>query len=190
MSKVNEPACVKCEKNQDGACGLSFLEPDTCDMFKPCELRCEDKESKAETNCLDCKLNRFCSLDRKAGNMKTHDCTSFVERDPRLIVKIETIAKARRVESTGSTGKDEIEKILRKAIDHYGKDNQVKKSVEEMAELTKALCKGDLENIKEEIADVHVMLWQLQMIFYDGNELPKRAAQKLKRLEERTETDK
>lgn len=190
MSRSNKPACVKCEKNQDGSCSLNFLEPVACDMFKPCELRCEDKEGKAETTCLDCKLNRFCSLDRKAENMKTHGCTSFVERDPRLIVKIATIAKAIRVESTRSTSTDEIDKLLRKAIDHYGKDNQVKKSIEEMAELTKALCKGDVENIKEEIADVQIMLYQLQMIFYNGNELPKYAAQKLVRLKKRIETDK
>lgn len=82
-----------------------------------------------------------------------------------------------------------IDKLLLKAIDHYGKDNQVKKAVEEMAELTKALCKGDIENIKEEIADVWIMLYQLQMIFYNGNELPNYTAQKLERLEKRMEAD-
>ncbi len=83
-----------------------------------------------------------------------------------------------------------VDKLLQKAIDHYGKDNQVKKSIEEMAELTKALCKGDVENIKEEIADVQIMLYQLQMIFYNGNELPEYVARKLLRLENRMEADK
>lgn len=83
-----------------------------------------------------------------------------------------------------------VDKLLQKAIDHYGKDNQVKKSIEEMAELTKALCKGDVENIKEEIADVQIMLYQLQMIFYNGNELSEYATRKLLRLENRMETDK
>ena len=83
-----------------------------------------------------------------------------------------------------------VDKLLQKAIDHYGKDNQVKKSIEEMAELTKALCKGDVENIKEEIADVQIMLYQLQMIFYNGNELSEYVARKLLRLENRMETDK
>lgn len=53
---------------------------------------------------------------------------------------------------------NEVDELLLKAIDHYGKENQVKKSIEEMAEFTKALCKGDIENIKEEIADVQIML--------------------------------
>lgn len=83
-----------------------------------------------------------------------------------------------------------VDKLLQKAIDHYGKDNQVKKSIEEMAELTKALCKGDVENIKEEIADVQIMLYQLQMIFYNGNELSEYVARKLLRLENRMEADK
>ena len=82
-----------------------------------------------------------------------------------------------------------VDKLLLKAIDHYGKENQVKKAVEEMAELTKALCKGDVENIKEEIADVQIMLWQLQMIYYNGNEQQKYGAKKLLRLQDRMEKE-
>ena len=39
-----------------------------------------------------------------------------------------------------------------KAIaDHYGKEHQTIKAMEELAELIQALAKGDLDNIKEEI---------------------------------------
>ena len=48
-----------------------------------------------------------------------------------------------------------------KAIaDHYGKEHQTIKAIEELAELIQALAKGDTDNIKEEIADVRVMLEQ------------------------------
>ena len=34
-----------------------------------------------------------------------------------------------------------------------------------MSELIKAICKNDIENIEEEIADVYIMLAQLQIIY-------------------------
>jgi len=35
----------------------------------------------------------------------------------------------------------EQEAVLKRALDHYGIDNQLTKAVEEMAELTKEICK-------------------------------------------------
>lgn len=69
--------------------------------------------------------------------------------------------------------------IFEAAISVYGKDAQTLMAIEEMSELTKALCKerrarGNddpiirqkiLDNIAEEIADVQIMLNQLRMIF-------------------------
>ena len=53
-----------------------------------------------------------------------------------------------------------------KAIaDHYGKEHQTIKAMEELAELIQALAKGDIENIKEEIADVRVMLEQIEYLY-------------------------
>ena len=50
-----------------------------------------------------------------------------------------------------------------KAIaDHYGKEHQTIKAMEELAELIQALAKGDIENIKEEIADVRVKIEMCQ----------------------------
>ena len=59
--------------------------------------------------------------------------------------------------------------ILKQLVDKY-KEKQINVCIEEMSELTKALCKHnrgktDIENIKEEIADVHIMLMQMLMFF-------------------------
>ena len=66
---------------------------------------------------------------------------------------------------------EEMMTIFEKAIETYGADLQKQVAIEEMAELTKEICKdfrgkGDREHIIEEIADVDIMLQQL-MIMYD-----------------------
>ena len=75
---------------------------------------------------------------------------------------------------------DEHERILKKAIEHYGEAHRIDKAIEEMSELTKALLKlryaeKDYEKeilqeaVAEEIADVSIMIRQLRMIFnFDG----------------------
>lgn len=57
---------------------------------------------------------------------------------------------------------------LRKILEYYGEDAQAKKSREELSELTIGIIKKDLENIKEEIADVKVMTKQVLM--FDGTD--------------------
>lgn len=54
--------------------------------------------------------------------------------------------------------------------DHYGKEHQTVKATEELAELIQALARGDAANIKEEMADVLVMIGQLQYL-YDVSEI-------------------
>ena len=76
------------------------------------------------------------------------------------------------------------EEILRKAIETYGKDSQAKMMIEEMSELTKALCKwfrGETEksHILEEMADVQIMLDQMRMIFGDTSEQEKAKVERL-----------
>lgn len=86
--------------------------------------------------------------------------------------------------------------IIMKAIRHYGKSQQMLMAIEEMSELTKALCK-DFRNTKgargqivEEMADVYIMLAQLEIIFEAQNDLYEIVDRKLERLEKRMETDK
>ncbi len=85
----------------------------------------------------------------------------------------------------------ESSQVLEKAIEVYGKDLQKQVAIEEMAELTKEICKdfrgkGNREHIIEEIADVCIMLDQL-MIIYDieTNEMLDEIDIKTARLEER-----
>ena len=76
-----------------------------------------------------------------------------------------------------------------KAIaDHYGKEHQTIKAIEELAELIQALAKGDIENIKEEIADVRVMLEQIEYLYgISDDEITLRMCAKLCRQLERME---
>lgn len=66
--------------------------------------------------------------------------------------------------------------IMLRAIHRYGEAAQIDMAVEEMAELTKALCKvkratpgatttAAIANVIEEIAGVQIMLDQLRLIF-------------------------
>lgn len=86
---------------------------------------------------------------------------------------------------------NEIIEIEKRAIATYGKDAQIKMAIEEMAELTQAICKSfrgvdNLDNIIEEIADVEIMLAQLKLIYkLNKNEVLVKKVEKLRRLEER-----
>lgn len=69
----------------------------------------------------------------------------------------------------------ELREKLQIIINKFGPNNQQTQAIQEMAELTQALtknltCKGNYSNIKEEIADVVVMIMQLQMIFNINDE--------------------
>ena len=91
---------------------------------------------------------------------------------------------------------EERNKILVRAIATYGEVSQINKAIEEMAELTKALCKfrgaeapcekdAAIGNIIEEMADVQIMLDQLKIIFKHDIEPMQRF--KLQRLNQRIE---
>lgn len=99
-------------------------------------------------------------------------------------------------------------KILQEAIDHYGEESQLDMAIEEMSELTKAICKYKrlkkavtsdsgsvnkrvveweryyvtIDDIKEEIADALVMLEQLMMMFDCEERMSAIASKKIDRL--------
>lgn len=92
--------------------------------------------------------------------------------------------------------------VIRDAIATYGNAAQVDMAIEEMSELTKALCKerrtdrlgaslpehkAALENVIEEIADVLIMAKQLLIIFDCEAEVEREIEHKLNRLEKRLE---
>ncbi len=94
--------------------------------------------------------------------------------------------------------------ILWRAIDTYDVDNQMQQTIEEMAELTQAICKhkragnrlkeGNSSsatdcietymNLVEETADCLIMLEQMKLIL-GGNDVDEVIEAKIKRLEER-----
>lgn len=88
--------------------------------------------------------------------------------------------------------KDELT-VLKQAIETYGWESQTDMMIEEMSELTKALLKFRrakknqtkkalaLVSIHEEMADVEIMLCQMQMVY--GNRAAERRY-KLERLAE------
>ena len=94
----------------------------------------------------------------------------------------------------------EQEAILKRALDHYGIDNQLTKAVEELSELTKEICKlkiagqnfngADLiqarQNLLEEKADVYIMLMQLDLYFRESLAY---IDAKIARLKERMDED-
>lgn len=76
--------------------------------------------------------------------------------------------------------------ILKKAIEQYGIGLQRDKAIEELSELIRALARcDDKENIAEEMADVRIMLDQLEIIFGNHDEVKAMEYQKLTRLNER-----
>lgn len=81
------------------------------------------------------------------------------------------------------------EALCQEALDLWGIDAQVWMAVEEMAELTNALCKmkrgrNNPEDIITEIADVQIMMQQLQL-FFGKEEVDTERNRKLIRLHDR-----
>ena len=90
---------------------------------------------------------------------------------------------------------ERITKIITRAIDTYGCEAQLKMAIEEMSELTKAICKlwrADteeeferlLEDVAEEAADVTIMVLQVASMA-GGEEVDRIIDEKLGRLEAR-----
>lgn len=96
------------------------------------------------------------------------------------------IPSDRRAEGGGEVGMTETD-LHWAAINHYGNVPNMIKAVEEMAELTQMLCKRvtgdacDMDHLREEIADMGIMIERLTLIFGPARVAEVRE-QKLKRL--------
>lgn len=88
-----------------------------------------------------------------------------------------------------------IRLILEKAIETYGKDAQLDMVIEEMSELTKEICKhkrgkDNVGEILEEMADVYIMLEQLQiMLNINFMNIVYKKQEKIERLKNRLEDE-
>lgn len=83
------------------------------------------------------------------------------------------------------------QKTLQKAINWYGADKQMLIAIEELSELQKAIVKyfrkpteETRNDISEEIADVYVMLKQLEIMHKNDTDIQKNIDYKIKRLQE------
>lgn len=93
--------------------------------------------------------------------------------------------------------------VLQKAINTYGVKNQMIKTVEELSELSQALCKSlvrlnytkektsleddlkSVDNIFKEMADVEIMLEQCKIMFQCDKEVNRWKQKKIERFERR-----
>lgn len=86
-----------------------------------------------------------------------------------------------------------MEENIKKIADHYGLNHQKIKLIEEMAELTQAICKGRDLSIIDEIADVEIVLEQVKylMCINAGVEAQKmfKINRQLKRIENENKKD-
>lgn len=75
--------------------------------------------------------------------------------------------------------------VLKMAVETLGKTAQVDMMIEEMAELTKAFLnerRGRDHNIAEEMADIKIMLAQMEIIFQNAGEVERIFQEKVARL--------
>lgn len=84
--------------------------------------------------------------------------------------------------------------VILEAVKTFGKDSQCKMAIEEMSELTKEICKSfrgkkDTDHIAEEIADVKIMLMQLEVMFDCTDDVIKWQDYKLRRLKQMIERE-
>ena len=83
---------------------------------------------------------------------------------------------------------------LWKIIAHHGYENQKEKAIEELNELGQAIARdlqgrGSRDNIAEEMADAHIMINQLMLIYGNLDEVRWWINQKLARTLERIEEE-
>lgn len=82
------------------------------------------------------------------------------------------------------------EKLYKQAISKWGLNSQLTIAIEECSELIQAISKfwrdGEVDNLREEIADVSIMIEQLAL-YFGKDEVDEIKDWKLKRLQERLE---
>lgn len=78
--------------------------------------------------------------------------------------KIKLVKKRDEVSDAGDL-KISIYKPEKGRWEHYGEEAQTKKLVEELAELITAIARDDIRAIREEMADVEVMIMQFKQGF-------------------------
>lgn len=83
-----------------------------------------------------------------------------------------------------------MKEVLKRAINTYGVDMQLNVAIEELSELIKELCKykrgdGSDMHIAEEMADVKIILEELEIIFGNKHRVGVWYDHKIERLNDR-----
>ncbi|BDR63980.1 nucleoside triphosphate pyrophosphohydrolase family protein [Clostridium tetani] len=120
------------------------------------------------------------SIRENSESFITNDSDSIWEKDVKALNAAIKIIK----------NVDSNKEIYKKAITKYGLYAQIDMVFEEMSELQKELCKfkrgkSNISNIAEEIADVKIMLEQMELAFDIKDKVKSQKDLKIKRLEER-----
>lgn len=79
--------------------------------------------------------------------------------------------------------------VGRKAVNAFGTESQMIVAIEELSELTKEITKylrdkGDINHISEEMADVKIVIAQLELMLDNSSLISLWESKKLKRLED------
>ena len=91
-----------------------------------------------------------------------------------------------------------MERVMDRAIEHYGVEKQLLVCIEELSELIKAITKAERypnddikkDDIAEEMADVYICIEYLKMIYnIDQEEIESWINKKIKRLKERMDSE-
>lgn len=129
------------------------------------------------------------AMEELVDMLEPHKKMTLVGRPENLPTgAIRLTAKKEALYGEGKSLKEED--VLEYALRTFGGQAQVKKTMEEFAELQKELCKyngeeEDRDHIAEEIADVRIMLDQMAMLFEVERKEMDFREQKLERLAER-----
>lgn len=165
-----------------------FGEADDCDT-------CEEMCGECHTDCKDCPIQQV--FERLAEYEATGITPEQIREIDKLyrdhLKEIEDLKRAAGVNS-------ERDKVFKQCLHTYGADPQIDMTLEEMAELSKALLKNRRsggsdpkcrDNIVDELADVRIMVRQMEILFQCEDEVESRIDYKVqrqaRRLKERNE---
>ena len=148
------------------------------------------KMMENEKRCVNCEYRYEEDGNLIFTNEECEQCAGFITGYRNFKEKIE-LPKCRC-----TTGVVEMKKkdVYNNAKATWGIDGQVTKAIEELAELQKELCKfllddGIMENIVEEIADVKIMVEQLELILECKDKVKEFKKAKIQRLSDRLDAE-
>lgn len=191
--------CVSCHyaRMRDDVCGIyctgGFVESNgKCKHYKDCEEEWEEMDLTREeivTALRRCKLHDSCGpcpAKLPYGDCMTplhSSAADLIENQQREIEALRQANEGLRFNLAVQEGGE----ICRAALEAFGAGPQVMMAIEEMSELTKELCKNgrgqeNTTHIAEEIADVEIMLQQMEILFDCAGQVEKFRRYKLNRL--------